>query len=53
MVSRAPVKTWNAHFASIRFLLRVDRVDSIYLGAFASRDDVTRALRLDPVFVPH
>ena len=44
MVARAFVLTWSAHFAFIRILLRVDRFDSMYLGAFPSMDDTSPRL---------
>ena len=48
MTARVFVLTWSAHFASIRVLLRVDRFDSMYLGAFEPMDDTSSWL-VDPV----
>ena len=40
-MARDFVVTWSASFESIRTSLRVDRFDSMYLGAFEPMDDTS------------
>lgn len=48
IMARVFVVTWSANFESIRSSLRVDRLDSIYLGEFEPMEDTSSWL-VDPV----
>ena len=47
-MARGFMVTWSANFESTRTSLRVDRFDSMYLGAFEPMEDTSSWL-VDPV----